>query len=81
MSLDRITIVAQLAITVLVVLGFFSMLGLVTLGRATLDPAQIRLADTMVGVLGTILTQIVAYWFARQRNAVAQPDDTDQAGA
>lgn len=76
MSLDRITIVAQLAITVLVVLGFFAMLGLVTLGRATLDPAQIRLADTMVGVLGTILTQIVAYWFARQRNAVAQQEPT-----
>lgn len=75
MSLDRVTIIAQLAITVLVVLGFFAMLGLVTLGRAKLDPAQIRLADTMVGVLGTILTQIVAYWFARQRNAIAQESD------
>ncbi|MCW5568773.1 MAG: hypothetical protein KIS84_11160 [Dokdonella sp.] len=74
MSTERVTIVAQLAITVLVVLGFFGMLALVTLGRAKLDPAQIRLADTMVGVLGTILTQIVAYWFARQRNAVAQPE-------
>jgi hypothetical protein len=60
---------AQFLLTGTLFIGFFAVLGLVTLGRASLPPEQVRLMDTLCGVLGTLCTQAAAYWFARQRSA------------
>jgi hypothetical protein len=73
---DRITLVAQLAITLIVVVGFFVMLGIVTMGRASIPTDQMRLADTLFGALCAVLVQIASYWFARQRNAVADAQNS-----
>lgn len=71
MNTDRVTLIAQLSITLVVVLGFFAMLGIVTMGRASIPSDQMRLADTLFGALCAVLVQIASYWFARQRNAVS----------
>lgn len=60
---------AQFLLTGTLFLGFFAVLGMVTLGRATMPEEQVRLMDTLCGVLGTLCTQAAAYWFARQRSS------------
>jgi len=72
MNHDRLTAVMQFALTIVFTVGFFAVAFIVTLGRAQIDPELIRLADTLFGGMLAILTQQSAYWFARQRNAVAQ---------
>jgi hypothetical protein len=60
---------AQFLLTGTLFLGFFAVLALVTLGRAEMPDEQVRLMDTLCGVLGTLCTQAAAYWFARQRSS------------
>ena len=61
----------QFALSVVFTLGFFAVTAVVTLGRAHIPDGLIRLADTLFGGMLAIETQIVGYWFARQRNAVS----------
>ena len=68
---ERLTAIMQFALTIVFTVGFFAVAFIVTLGRAKIDPELIRLADTLFGGMLAILTQQSAYWFARQRNAVA----------
>jgi hypothetical protein len=72
MNHDKLTAVMQFALTIVFTVGFFAVAFIVTLGRAEIAPELIRLADTLFGGMLAILTQQSAYWFARQRNAVAQ---------
>ena len=72
MNNDKLTAVMQFTLTIVFTAGFFAVAFIVTLGRAQIDPELIRLADTLFGGMLAILTQQSAYWFARQRNAVAQ---------
>lgn len=65
------TAILQFALTVIYTAGFFAVAFIVILGRASIDASLIRLADTLFGGMIVILTQQSAYWFARQRNAVA----------
>lgn len=66
---ENIILAAQFLLTGTLFLGFFAVLGMVTLGRANMPDEQIRLMDTLCGVLGTLCTQAAAYWFARQRSS------------
>lgn len=70
---DRVTIIIQAVLTAIFLIGYFGIVGIVILGRAKLPADQIRLAELLLVALTTILPQITGYWFARQRNAVAQP--------
>lgn len=72
MTNDTLTAWMQLALTVLFSLGFFGVTAVVLFGRAEIAPDLLRIADTLFGGMLAILTQQSAYWFARQRNAVAQ---------
>lgn len=72
MTQDRLTAVMQFTLTIVFTAGFFAVAFTITLGRAQIDANLIRLADTLFGGMLAILTQQSAYWFARQRNAVAQ---------
>lgn len=74
MSTDRATMLIQAALTGAFLVGYFGIVGIVLLGRATLPAEQIRLAELLLVALTTILPQIISYWFARQRNAVASGD-------
>ncbi len=51
--------------------GFLGLLFAIVLGFAHLDGTSEKLAYTMLGVLGTIVTQQAGYFYARQR-----PDGT-----
>ncbi len=66
---EHLILIAQLLLTGTLFIGFFVILGMVTLGRATIPQDQVRLMDTLCGVLGTLCTQAAAYWFARQRSS------------
>lgn len=70
---DRATIIIQAALTAIFLAGYFGIVAIVILGRATLPAEQVRLAELLLVALTTILPQITGYWFARQRNAVAAP--------
>lgn len=73
MTGDRATAVMQFALTVIFLAGYFTIVAVVMLGRATLPAEHIRIAELLLVALTTILPQIVSYWFARQRNAIAEP--------
>ena len=47
--------------------GFIGLLFVIVLGLAHLDGTSEKLAYTMLGVLGTIVTQQAGYFYARQR--------------
>lgn len=72
MNGERVIAFAQICLTVLFTLGFFLVTAIVLFGRASIPADQLRLADTLFGVLGTIMAQQSSYWFARQR--VSPPD-------
>ena len=71
-SNEMLTAWMQLFLTVLFTAGFFVVTFVVILGRAAIQPEMIRLADTLFGGMLAVLVQQSGYWFARQRNAVAQ---------
>lgn len=48
-------------------LGFLGLLFAIVLGWAHLDATSEKLAYTMLGVLGTMVTQQAGYFYARQR--------------
>lgn len=72
MTNENLTAWMQLFLTVLFTVGFFIVTMVVVLGRAQIGPDLIRLADTLFGGMLAILVQQSGYWFARQRNAVAE---------
>jgi len=49
------------------------------LGHAKLDPSSEKLAYTMLGVMGTILTQQSGYFYARMRHILATDPVDDPA--
>ena len=75
-TIDKITMIAQLTLSVLLFLGFFVALYLAWFSNVTISAERLRVVDTMVGVLGTAFAMVISFWFARQRNAVKEePDD------
>jgi arginine exporter protein ArgO len=69
---DKVTMVAQLMLSVLLFVGFFVALYMAWFSPHTIDPSRLRIIDTMVGVLGTTFAMVISFWFARQRNAVKE---------
>lgn len=74
MTHERLTAAMQFTLTVIFLVGYFVIVGVVLLGRATLPVEQIRIAELLLVALTTILPQVISYWFARQRSAVAQQE-------
>lgn len=74
MTHERLTAAMQFALTAIFLVGYFGIVAVVLLGRATLPSEQIRLAELLLVALTTILPQIISYWFARQRGAIAQQE-------
>lgn len=72
MKTDVVAMVAQLVLSVLLFVGFFVALYVAWFSPVKIDPDRLRIIDTMVGVLGAAFIAVVSFWFARQRNAVAE---------
>lgn len=72
MNAERITLIAQLSLSYLLIGGFGWALHLAWFAQIDIAPERLRIIDTMVGSLGTMVMAVVTYWFARQRNAVAK---------
>lgn len=70
---DVLTAKAQIAFFVISLIGFIGLLFVIVLGQAKLDEATEKLAYTMLGVFGTIITQQSAYFYARQRPESQEP--------
>lgn len=58
---------AQVWLFFVSLIGFVGLLYILVLGRSKMDDASEKLAYTMLGVLGTIVTQQAGYFYARQR--------------
>lgn len=71
MNAERITLIAQLVLSLLVFSSFDIALYMAWFAQGEIPAERLRIVDTMVGSLGTLLTVVGAYWFARQRNAIA----------
>jgi protein-S-isoprenylcysteine O-methyltransferase Ste14 len=72
---DKVTMVAQIVLSVLLFLGFFLALYFAWFSNAEISDQRLRIIDTMVGVLGTTFAMVISFWFARQRNAVKEQVD------
>lgn len=75
MKHDTIAMVAQLVLSVLLFVGFFLAMYFAWFSDTKITIERLRLLDTMVGVLGTTFTMVISFWFARQRNSVAEPQE------
>lgn len=71
---DRVVAGMQFFLSLLFTIGYFVTLGIVLFGRANLPAEQIRLVDTLFGVLSAVLVQQSGYWFSRQRGAESMRD-------
>lgn len=70
-TIEKITLTAQLVLSLVLILGFFGALYIAWFSDSAIADARLRIIDTMVGALGTMVMAVVTYWFARQRNASA----------
>lgn len=70
---SKLVATMQFLLSLLFTVGFFAVMILVMFGRADIPPEQIRLADTLFGVLSAVLVQQSGYWFSRHRST-ADPD-------
>lgn len=66
--------VAQIAIFAGTLAGFIALLYVIVVGQAHLDATTEKLVYTMLGVFGTIVTQMSGYFFARQRPGQEPPE-------
>lgn len=73
-TVEKITLVAQFLLTMVLFAGFFIAFYIAWFSSVVIDDGRLRIIDTMVGSLGTMTAMAAAYWFARQRNASADPD-------
>jgi len=62
---------AQILHFTLALAGFIGLLFVIVLGWAHLDGTSEKLAYTMLGVLGTIVTQQAGFFYQRQRETPA----------
>ena len=58
---------AQVWLMCIALTGFIGLMFVLVGGQAKLDATTEKLVYTMLGVFGTILTQMSGYFFARQR--------------
>lgn len=74
---DRIVAIMQFTLSVLFSVGYFAVVLIVLFGRAELPAEQLRLADTLFGVLSAVLVQQSGYWFSRQRSQNTDNNSND----
>lgn len=67
---------AQVVIFAGSILGFIGLLYVLVMGGAELDETSEKLTYTMLGVLGTIVTQMSGYFYSRQRPDTPAPGET-----
>ena len=58
---------AQVWLFFIALCGFIGLMFVLVGGQAKLDSTTEKLVYTMLGVFGTILTQMAGYFFSRQR--------------
>jgi len=71
-----IVALAQVLIFAVALLGFVGLLYVLVMGGAQLDETSEKLTYTMLGVLGTIVTQMSGYFYSRQRPDTPIPGET-----
>lgn len=69
--------IAQIAIFAGALLGFIVLLFVIVIGPTHLDATTEKLVYTMLGVFGTIVTQMSGYFYARQRPG-SDPEPTTE---
>ena len=71
---DRAIAIAQVLISVLFLVGYFSLLGMFVLGMAKVDPEYKDIVNSLLSVLTAGVGGILYFWFQRSRqNQHAQP--------
>jgi hypothetical protein len=75
--MEKLTAQAQVFLFALSLVGFLGLLFAIVLGFARLDGTSEKLAYTMLGVLGTIVTQQAGYFYARQRSGDSTNANSD----
>jgi protein-S-isoprenylcysteine O-methyltransferase Ste14 len=68
---DQATALAQIIISVLFILGYFSVLLLFLLGYVQVPVDYKEAFSALLGVLSAAIVQQVSYWFSRQRGSNA----------
>lgn len=63
--------IAQILIFAGALAGFIGLMYVIVVGQSHLDATTEKLVYTMLGVFGTIVTQMAGYFYSRQR-----PDGT-----
>lgn len=64
---DRAIAVAQVAISVLFLFGYFFLLGMFVLGMAKVDPDYKDIVNSLLSVLTAGVGGILYFWFQRSR--------------
>jgi hypothetical protein len=58
---------AQILIFAIALGGFIGLMYVIVIGQSHLDATTEKLIYTMLGVFGTIVTQMAGYFYSRQR--------------
>jgi len=67
MSLDRLAAKAQIALSVIFILGYFAVLGMFLFGFIKTPPTWKDALTALLGVITGGVMTIIGYWFSRQR--------------
>lgn len=59
--------IAQILIFAIALGGFVGLMYVIVIGQSHLDATTEKLIYTMLGVFGTIVTQMAGYFYSRQR--------------
>lgn len=66
---------AQIGLSILFIVGYFSLVYLFLDGRIRTPAGWREVLMTLIGALTTGVGQILSYWFSRQRTSVAGPEE------
>jgi len=68
---------AQVWLFAIALIGFIGLLFVLVAGQAHLDATTEKLVYAMLGVFGTIVTQMAGYFYSRQRPDGTLPQETN----
>lgn len=64
---DRAIAFAQIAISIVFLVGYFFLLGMFVLGKARVDPEYKDIVNSLLSVLTAGVGAILYFWFQRSR--------------
>lgn len=80
-DIDRLLARAQVGLAFLTAIGFFVLLGILLFHGFALNQAVTDIVTSLLGVLGTIFTLQMNYFYARHRPQTGEPVPTNPTQA